>query len=162
MFLIVLVKRKIFERFKQPYFINHCDCGRCSLVSQAGVNSQLRVALASPIQAAFISFFIGTVILGAIALLQGGEWIEWHATKAIPWWAWLGGLLGAFNIAVSIFLAPRLGAVALAISVVCGQLIASLFYDQYGLLGYAKMELTPSRIAGAAFLVLGVIMVAKK
>ena len=124
-----------------------------SLASQAGVNSQLRVALASPIQAAFISFFIGTIILGIITLFQGGEWIEWQGAKAIPWWAWLGGLLGAFNIAVSIFLAPRLGAVALAISVVCGQLIASLLYDQYGLLGYAKMELTPSRITGALFLI---------
>ena len=47
-----------------------------SLASQAGVNSQLRLALNSPVQAAFISFLIGTVILGCIALFQGGPWFR--------------------------------------------------------------------------------------
>jgi hypothetical protein len=63
---------------------------------------------------------------------------------------------------MSIYLAPKVGAVALAISVVCGQVIASIFYDQYGLLGYPKLEISPSRIIGAAFLILAVIMVSKK
>jgi len=133
-----------------------------SLASQAGVNAQLRSALASPIQAAFLSFLIGTVVLGVILLLQKDRWLSATEALSIPWWAWLGGFLGAFNIAVSIYLAPKLGAVALAISVVCGQVIASIFYDQYGLLGYPKLEITPSRVIGAVFLVLGVIMVAKK
>jgi bacterial/archaeal transporter family-2 protein len=133
-----------------------------SLASQAGVNAQLRSALASPVQAAFLSFLIGTVVLGVILLLQKDRWLSATEALNIPWWAWLGGFLGAFNIAMSIYLAPRLGAVALAISVVCGQVIASIFYDQYGLLGYPKLEITPSRVIGAVFLVLGVIMVAKK
>lgn len=133
-----------------------------SLASQAGVNSQLRTVLASPIQAAFISFLIGTVVLGIILLIQKDQWFSATQALSIPWWAWLGGFFGAFNIVMSIYLAPKLGAVALAISVVCGQVIASIFYDQYGLMGYPKLEITPSRIIGALFLVLGVIMVAKK
>lgn len=133
-----------------------------SLASQAGVNSQLRTALASPIQAAFISFLIGTLILGAILLVQQDKWFSASEALNVPWWAWLGGFFGAFNIAVSIYLAPKLGAVALAISVVCGQVIASIFYDHYGLLGYPKLEISPSRIIGALFLVLGVILVSKK
>lgn len=133
-----------------------------SLASQAGVNSQLRTVLASPIQAAFISFLIGTVVLGVILLIQKDQWFSATQALSIPWWAWLGGFFGAFNIVMSIYLAPKLGAVALAISVVCGQVIASIFYDQYGLMGYPKLEITPSRIVGAVFLVIGVIMVAKK
>jgi transporter family-2 protein len=133
-----------------------------SLASQAGVNSQLRSALSSPIQAAFISFLIGTVILGVILLVQRDPWFSVGEAFNVPWWAWLGGFFGAFNIAVSIYLAPKLGAVALAISVVCGQVIASIFYEQHGLLGYPKLEITPSRIMGAVFLILGVILVAKK
>ena len=133
-----------------------------SLASQAGVNSQLRTVLASPIQAAFISFLIGTVVLGVILLIQKDQWFSSDQALRIPWWAWLGGFFGAFNIVMSIYLAPKLGAVALAISVVCGQVIASIFYDQYGLMGYPKLEITPGRIIGAVFLVLGVIMVAKK
>lgn len=133
-----------------------------SLASQAGINSQLRSALASPIQAAFLSFLIGTVLLGVVVLIQRDKWLSVNDALSIPWWAWLGGILGAFNIAMSIYLAPKLGAVALAVSVVCGQLIASLFYDQYGLLGYPKLEISPSRLIGAVFLILGVILVARK
>jgi len=133
-----------------------------SLASQAGVNAQLKVALHSPIQAAFASFLVGTLVLGLILCAQRAPWLPLREVANVPWWAWLGGFLGAFNIALSIYLAPKLGAVALAVAVVCGQVIASLFNDQHGWLGYPKLELTPNRIIGALFLVVGVIMVAKK
>ena len=133
-----------------------------SLASQAGVNSQLRAALASPIQAAFLSFLIGTIVLGVVVLIQKDKWFSAREALSVPWWAWLGGFFGALNIAMSIYLAPKVGAVALAISVVCGQVIASIFYDQYGLLGYPKLEISLSRIMGAVFLILGVILVSRK
>jgi transporter family-2 protein len=133
-----------------------------SLASQAGVNAQLRTALASPVQAAFLSFLIGTLVLGAIILIQNDNWFSPAEALNIPWWAWLGGFFGAFNIVMSIYLAPKVGAVALAISVVCGQVIASIFYDQQGLLGYPKIEISTNRIIGAVFLIIGVIMVSKK
>ena len=120
-----------------------------SLASQAGVNSQLRTALASPIQAAFLSFLIGTLVLGVVLIIQKDKWFTPSEALNLPWWAWLGGFLGAFNIAVSIYLVPKIGAVALAISVVSGQVIASIFYDQYGLLGYPKLELSLNRMIGA-------------
>lgn len=133
-----------------------------SLTSQAGINAQLRTALHSPIQAAFISFSVGTVILGTAAFITAPSWFKSGALAQLPWWAWLGGVLGAFNIAMAIFLAPRLGAVALAVSVVCGQIIASLIYDQHGWLGYPQIALSPSRIVGALLIVIGVFLVAKR
>ena len=133
-----------------------------SLASQAGVNSQLRLALSNPIQAAFISFLVGTIILGIIAFFQGDAWFKSGALASIPWWAWIGGLLGAFNITMSIFLAPKLGAVVLAISVVCGQMIASLALDHNGWLGFPKIEISANRIIGAIFVVVGLFLVAKK
>lgn len=134
----------------------------CSLASQAGVNSQLRVALNTPVQAAFISFFIGAVILGTISLVQSDSWFTKESLSAIPWWAWLGGVFGAFNIAMSVFLAPKLGALVLAVSIVCGQVIASLVLDHNGWLGYPKIELSLSRICGALFIVVGVLLVARR
>ncbi|WP_444935079.1 DMT family transporter [Microbulbifer sp. JTAC008] len=133
-----------------------------SLASQAGVNSQLRVALNSPIQAAFISFLIGTVILGTISIFQNESWFTKESISALPWWAWLGGAFGAFNIAMSVFLAPKLGALVLAISIVCGQVIASIVLDHNGWLGYPKIELSLTRISGAVLIVLGVILVARR
>lgn len=131
------------------------------LVSQAGVNAQLREALHSPIQAAFISFFIGTVILGAICLFLGYPWFKASSALNIPWWAWLGGAFGAFNIAMSVFLAPKLGALALAISILGGQVIISLVYDQFGWLGYPQIQLSIGRLFGALLIVVGVVLVAR-
>jgi len=133
-----------------------------SLASQAGVNSQLRLALSNPIQAAFISFLVGTIILGIVAFLQGDTWFKSGTLTTIPWWAWIGGLLGAFNIAMSIFLAPKLGAVVLTVSVVCGQILASLALDHNGWLGFPKIEISINRIVGAIFVVIGLVLVAKK
>ena len=133
-----------------------------SFASQAGINSQLRIALSNPIQAAFISFLIGTIVLGIIALVQGDTWFKPNSLTLIPWWAWLGGFLGAFNIAMSIFLAPKLGAMVLAISIVVGQIMASLVLDQNGWLGYPKMDITINRIIGALFVIIGLILVVKK
>ena len=133
-----------------------------SLTTQAGLNAQLREGLSSPIQAAFISFLLGTLILGVLCLYQGQPWFSKSSFASVPWWAWLGGALGAFNIAMSIFLAPKLGAVALVVSIVCGQIMASLFLDQNGWLGFPKIELTLNRMLGATLIILGVLLVAKK
>lgn len=133
-----------------------------SLASQAGVNAQLRTALSSPIQAAFISFLIGTIVLGAIAFTRGEPWFKANSIVNIPWWAWLGGVLGAFNIAMSIFLAPKLGALVLAVSIVVGQISASLLFDQNGWLAYPKIDITPNRVVGALLVVVGLFLVAKK
>lgn len=133
-----------------------------SMASQAGINSQLRMALSNPVQAAFISFLIGTIILGVIALVQGDAWFKGNSLASIPWWAWLGGVLGAFNIAMSIFLAPKLGALVLAISIVVGQIVASLVLDQNGWLGYPKIDITLNRVIGALFVVVGLMLVVKK
>ncbi len=127
-----------------------------SLASQAGVNAQLRLALHSPVQASFISFLLGTLILGVVALAEGKPWFREGGLSTIPWWAWLGGAFGAFNIAVSVYLAPKLGALVLAVSVVCGQVMASLLYDQQGWVGYPKIELNSQRLLGALLIVAGV------
>jgi transporter family-2 protein len=129
------------------------------LVSQAGVNAQLKIGMSSSLQAAFVSFVVGTAVLGMLVVIEGKPWFPQGSISSLPWWAWIGGLLGAFNIAMSIYLAPQLGALALAISIVCGQVIASIFYDQYGLLGYPTIEMTPQRIGGALLIILGVMLV---
>lgn len=133
-----------------------------SVASQAGVNAQLRQALSNPVQAAFISFLIGTIVLGIIAFFQGDAWFTAGSLATIPWWAWLGGILGAFNIAMSVFLAPKLGAMILAVSVVCGQLLASMVLDHHGWLGYPKIDISAQRLLGSVLVIIGLLLVAKQ
>ena len=78
---------------------------------QFAVNAQLRGAVGGPITAAALSFFVGTIAL-LVAVLVAREGTPTLAgLSGAPWWAWAGGFLGAFYVAASIILTPRLGAV---------------------------------------------------
>lgn len=135
--------------------------GGVALASQAGVNSQLRQYLHSPYQAAFFSFLVGTLVLGMVVLLQSQTRIQWQEIMGVPVWLWVGGLLGAFGVSVSIILAPRLGAVNLTIVIVCGQLLAALVLDHFGWLGFEKHPINWQRISGVLLVIAGLVLTVK-
>lgn len=130
-----------------------------SLAAQTGINATLRTALSTPVQAAFFSFALGTLILAVIAYSQRPFWFSTEALLSLPWWAWLGGVLGAFNIALSVYLAPKLGALMLAGSVVTGQIIAALVFDHFGVAGYPKIDIDGRRVLGAVLMIAGLVLV---
>jgi transporter family-2 protein len=72
-----------------------------------------------------------------------------------PAWHWTGGLLGAAHVAVAVILAPRRAATMIA-SVVAGQMLASLWLDHHGLVGFARQAATPGRLLRAALVIVGV------
>jgi Uncharacterized protein conserved in bacteria len=71
----------------------------CLVGMQAPINSRLGRALGT-VQAATFSFLVGTVALVLIAtFVRGGLGGIGHVGRA-PWWALVGGLLGAVYVAV--------------------------------------------------------------
>jgi len=126
---------------------------------QAGMNVQLRQHLGGPEAAALVSFLVGTVALAGFVLLGGKPFHLGTALQGAPLWAWLGGLLGAYFVACAVILAPKLGAGTMMALFVAGQMLASLWLDHYGLLGFAVRTLTPLRVLGAVLVVLGVILI---
>ena len=80
---------------------------------------------------------------------------------AVPAWAWLGGVLGAFYVASSVIVGPRLGAATLLALVVLGQLGTSLLVDHFGWLGFPHHPLTVVRVLGAALLFGGVLLITR-
>ncbi len=126
---------------------------------QAGVNSQLRASTGHPAWAALASFTIGTLSLLAYYLVMRLPWPSPSSLLQAPWWSWLGGLLGAYYVASSIVLAPRLGAAVLVALVIAGQLLVSLVLDHFGLVGFAQHPISPARILGAALLLVGVVLI---
>ena len=135
--------------------------GGVAMASQAGINAQLRQYMHSPYQAAFFSFLVGTLILGVVVLLQTGSRPQFQELMAVPYWLWIGGLLGAFGVSVAIILAPRLGAVNLTIIIVCGQLITSLILDHFGWLGFEKHSINWQRIGGVMLVIAGLVLTVK-
>jgi transporter family-2 protein len=131
-----------------------------SIPTQAGINSQLSTNWAgSPVLAAAISFFVGTVGLILYITLNRIPLPPLADISRTPWWIWCGGLLGAFFVSATIFLAPRLGATTMTALILAGQMTASLYYDHYGFLGYPEHAASPGRIAGVLMIACGVTMV---
>lgn len=133
--------------------------GGIFLTLQVGVNAQLRLLTGHPIYATFISFCIGTLLLFLSSLMAKAPWPSFVKLCQAPWWIWTGGALGASYLWLAMVLAPRLGATVLVGLIVAGQLIASLFLDHYGLLGFPHQPITLLRGLGAILLVSGVILI---
>jgi bacterial/archaeal transporter family-2 protein len=131
------------------------------LTAQIGMNSQLRRVLQSANTAALISFLVGT--LGLIALLIATRTpLPERATLAtVPWWAWFGGLLGAFYVASSTVVAAELGTASLLGLALAGQLATALVIDHFGWLGMPEHPITWMRVAGVVLLASGVWLISK-
>ena len=131
--------------------------------SQVAINGKLLHYLGSPILTAFISFLIGTVGLGVIYLVSA-----YYGLQTIPnfstlsqtsFWMWTGGLLGAFYIFTSVFVAPKIGFANLFSLIVAGQIILALVFDHFGLLTGQPHLTSSMRMVGVAFLVIGVYLI---
>lgn len=127
---------------------------------QAGVNVRLGQVAGHPAIAALISFSIGTIVLGFVSLGLRPPWPDLLSRLGeAPWWAWMGGVLGANYVLAAIILAPRLGAATLIALTVTGQMVSSIVIDHYGILGYPVHPISIGRIAGAALLVVGMLLI---
>lgn len=126
---------------------------------QAGVNAAMARHVGRPEWAAFVNFAVGLVALAAWLFALRLAPPTAAAVARAPWWSWAGGLLGAFYVSAITLLAPRLGvAVTLGLAV-AGQMVAALALDQASAFGLAYRPMTPARLAGAALLVAGVVLI---
>jgi transporter family-2 protein len=132
----------------------------CFVGLQAPVNARLGRQVGS-LQAAGVSFLIGTVVLLLVAGLSSGGLPSVASASRAPWWALIGGVLGAFYVTVALLTVRTLGLSALT-AVVSGQLTIAVVVDRFGLLGISKQHIGAPRIAGLVLLVLGVVLVVRK
>jgi len=125
---------------------------------QAPTNARLSAAVGSPINAAFLSFLVGPLVLGAAALaLQARP--DMAAVKGLPWYIWLGGAYGAVFVAAAAWGVPQLGVAMVITLLVAGQLAMSLAIDHFGALGVPQHPVSPGRILGVLMVIGGVVLV---
>jgi transporter family-2 protein len=130
--------------------------------TQAATNNKMAVVLGnSPILAAFISFFVGTIGLLVYLLIGGATLGNIVSAKNAPAFVWIGGLLGAFFVTSTVVLVPRLG-VALTFSlIVAGQMLVTLVIDHFGLLDVPVKEVSFARVGGILLIIAGVVLIRK-
>jgi transporter family-2 protein len=68
-------------------------------------------------------------------------------------------MFGAIFIGLGIFLVPQLGAATFFVLLIAGQMLGSIAFDHFGLLGLPVHPVSAVRIVGAALLVGGVVLI---
>ncbi len=133
-----------------------------TLAVQIGLNATMSRHLGSPLAAAFLNFAVGTAILFIALAFGRGSLPMLAQAGAAPWWAWAGGLLGVLFIATSIVTGPLIGGATFLALLVAGQMTAAILIDHYGVLGFPARPIDGWRFAGAALVIAGVVVLARR
>ena len=129
--------------------------------TQAALNNKMAAVVDSPILAAFISFFVGTLALFVYVIASGTPIGNLASVKDAPPVAWIGGLLGAFFVTMTVLLAPRLGVAMTFSLIIAGQMLVTLVIDHFGLLGMPVNTVSLPRVAGIFLVTAGVVLIRK-
>jgi len=132
--------------------------GGAMIALQGPINATLGRAVGSPVNAALISFLVGTL---ALALVAGVQRVGADAAlvRALPWWGWIGGLCGAVFVTAATYAAPRIGVANMLTLGIASQLVMAVALDHAGVLGIPMRPLTGGRLVGIALVVVGALLV---
>jgi len=147
--------------FNNYFFIILAILAGMMMPAQAAVNDKLTGAVGSPVLAAFISFLVGTIALFLYIVASGIPLGDLFSAKDASIVAWTGGLLGAFFVAATGTLVPRLGVALTFCLLIAGQMLATLVIDHFGLLSVPVKEVNLPRLLGVTFITIGVILIRK-
>ncbi|MGE6386012.1 DMT family transporter [Pseudomonas sp. NPDC078416] len=125
---------------------------------QAVVNARLGRAIGGPLWAAALSSVAVAIVLASLALVSGKPWPRLSQMTYLPWWAWTGGLCGAVVLSATTAAAPRIGAANMIALVMTGQVIAAMTLDRLGWFEMAVQPFGVQRVAAAALLVAGAVL----
>lgn len=131
-----------------------------SMAVQGSLNSVLGKKLGI-IEASFIAHLIATLTLILILLFtyEKGNLGSW---REVPWYLYLGGLLGvviSYTVIISI---PKLGVAVATTAIIAAQVSTAAAIDHFGFLGLEKMPFTWIKLLGIVFLAIGVRLLLAK
>ena len=128
---------------------------------QAGTNATLSKTLAQPFAAGIVVALVGAVTLLGLGLVLGRFALpSLSDIRAVPPWAWLGGMIGALLILTQLFVAHRIGAAPYLGLLVTAGVVTSILLDHFGWIGFTQHPASLWRILGGLLMVVGIALVA--
>jgi transporter family-2 protein len=127
------------------------------IAAQAPINGHLGENIGK-FPAALVSFVGGTILLTLIVVISG-EGFGSITGSGVPWYYFVGGVLGAAYISTVIFTVATLGAGGITAATIAGQLTASIALDHFGALGLQQQPITVQRLIGAGLLGIGTFLI---
>lgn len=127
----------------------------------AAMNGQLNKSLVNPYLASAVSFALITFLFTGLFLIMPHPLPSSGDLMGMPWWAPLGGLVGAVQVYAGLTQVNKVGAGPFVAITVSAALIASVLIDHYGWFRMEQHPLSLLRVSGAALLIGGVVLIAK-
>lgn len=117
---------------------------------QGAMNADLSRRI-GPIEASFVTFAGGALILGLLTVLFGTG--QLHRLTDAPRWQLTGGIMGVIIMAGLIASIGRLGAAPAIMASIVGQILLGMTVDHFGLLGVTRSPFGWPRALGVALMV---------
>lgn len=131
----------------------------CLMASIGAIYGRLGLCLGSVVQASTMSFFIATIVIAAICIVNRKIWhMRMSIRKGNPWWMWLGGICGAIAVFGNSWLIPQIGAGAFFMALLLGQMLLSLLMEKYGWMGAVQKRISYVQIVGVVLMMVGVVV----
>lgn len=143
----------------QLVFVLAMLAGGVAVAIQPSINARL-AEKTGYLQAATISFAVGTLVLLLLSLLSNQGSLR--RVGEADWWQLTGGFYGAFFVTMTIVAVPRIGTTAVLALTIVSQLIAGLLMDHYGLFGMRGIPFDAKRVFGVTLLFVGVFLICKR
>ncbi len=127
----------------------------------AAMNSQLYKSLLNPWMASAVSFALITAFFTCLFAVIPSPLPSAEGLASMPWWAPLGGLVGAVQVYAGLTLVNKVGAGPFVGFTVTAALIASLAVDHLGLFHMPVHPINIWRVLGALLMAGGIALIAK-
>jgi transporter family-2 protein len=151
-------RRKIYAARMMTYALLALLAG-AAIGLQAALNASLGRQLGSPLFATVVAFASG-LAFAALAALWYARSVAGPVLRDIPVYLWFtGGLLGAVALACFYWLIPRVGIGTTLSFTLTGQLALAMIAGHFGWFSLPQTPLSLLRCTGAAFLVVGLLLV---
>ena len=122
-------------------------------------NAQLGAITKSPYSATLIVFVIGLLAMVLVVLVLRPAFPTLQELANAPPTVFLGGIIAAFYMVATIFVAPKLGVGLTTALILCGQLVMALLLDHLGAFGNSQVSLNLWRVAGVLMMLGGVLAI---
>ncbi len=126
---------------------------------QPPINSFVAATVGNPLLAALVSLTTSAIVVLTLWLIIGKASGEVSQITSLPWWAFIGGVIGVVFVAGSIYVAPKTGIALFFVCAVAGQLFGASVMDQLGAFGLPVKPMNGIKLTGLLLVLAGAILV---
>ncbi len=127
---------------------------------QAGSNQMLEKTLLTPRWSIVIVAAVTFAAALVVALVSRERPPAFAVIAQVPWWAWIGGLLGLGFVVGTVLASAKLGAGLFIGLLVTAEIVMSMTLDHFGWMGFEVHRAGGARLAGGALMIAGVALIA--